>query len=933
MDYTAKGQTVGLAARIEQVSEVGRVYVSETVASKLRGWFRFEDLGEFALKGLDGPARIFELLGVGALRSRIEVARARGFSRFVGRDAETALLDAALERVTAGVGEVVGVVAEAGTGKSRLCLEFTERCRSRGVAIHRAHAVSHGKGLPFLPILELLRSAFDIADGETAERARQKIAGALVLLDREFEAMLPSVFEFMGVLEPGAEAPPVSPADRQRQLLEILLRIFTEPQLREPVVILVEDLHWIDPGSEVLLAKLAAAVRGARILLLLNYRPEHHPSWLRSSFFGQIALAPLDALSARELLHDLLGTHPSLGELSVLVGKRTSGNPFFVEEVVWSLIEGGSLTGSRGDYRLVAPLEQIAIPDSVQEVIAARIDRLPEASKKLLQIAAVIGRSFSEALLERVSETSEPDLRSALEELAAAELIHPEAALSGADYAFKHPLTREVAYHSQLADRRRRVHRKVAGAIATLEDDRVEGGAALLAHHWEAAGEALEAARWYSRAAESAGYIDPTGSLYHWDKVRQLARQIATPGRSGTGPAAYGADSAECDDLILRACWSVLDVGGRAGISTAEAEKIFDEGRRLAVRRGDVRSQVRLHSGWAARLGWSGDREAQRRHLLEADRLAEDLDELEVRLVVLQRRFVFEFHGGDMRSALALAELGIDQVEASSSFAKQHTYEYQRLLLSRATALAQLGRLEASSETIARADRLAPEGGKIGWEQNAHTRALICASQSLYRGDIDQSLRDALAFVALAKQSGSSWAAPTSNLSLGRAHLLGERFAEAREALARALALSREADLGLDSESATLACLAEAQAGCGEPEAAAATAGEAVSVAERAGTRFWELHAQLALAFVQLRAPGTLQREGIAAALERAAGLLEETGGAVMAPMLALRRAEFRAQTGDEAGRLREQRLALTGFEQMGATAHAARLSRQLEAR
>ncbi|MEE8557673.1 MAG: adenylate/guanylate cyclase domain-containing protein [Myxococcota bacterium] len=918
MDYTARGETVGLAARIEGIAEGGRAYLSEGTASLVSGFFRLDDLGEFQLKG-EGTIRVFELQGPGPLRTRLDVSRARGFSRFVGRTAEMAILETALERAVRGEGQVVGVVADPGTGKSRLCLEFAESCRLRGIAVREAHALSHGSTIPLLPVRELVRGLFAVSDQESDREVRQKVAGGLLLIDAGLEEHLPLLFEFLGVPDPSRPAPSLEPEEWQRALFGVMRRVLAARDREEPTVILFEDLHWIDPASETFLEQLVETIPGARTLLVVNFR-RYHAEWMQHPYYQQLALRPLGPEPLAELLRDLLGDDPSVRELPEKIRARTGGNPFFIEEVVQTLSETGSLRGARGAYRLEAPLERIEIPATVQSVLAARIDRLSDREKGLLQTASVIGRRFSEPVLSLVLRVPDGDRRAALDGLVAAEFLYPETLYPVAEYLFKHPLTHEVAYGSQLRERRARIHAEVARAIEAIDAEGREKRAALLAHHWEQAGETLEAARWHRRAAEVSGFVDVPGLLFHWGRVRHLAAECP--------------ESEEALTLRLRACWRALEAAGRAGMSTAEASDLFEEGKRLAEQADDPRALVLLHESLAARLGWSGDPDGQRLHLNEASRLMEGVSDLSAQLVVLQRSSVAEFHGGDFRKALALAQDGLDRAErdATLSADEEGSSLHRALLLAKSNVLTYLGRLDESAHLLERVDRLSHELSVTrAGRRTEHIRALIGANLSLNRGDVEPSLRRAIEFVGLAERSGSTWAEPVSALALGRALLLAERYEEAQHELERSLHRAREHRLGLEAEADQLACLARAYAGRRDPRALE-TAEEAIEAGQRMKTRFWELQAQLALAHVLL---GRGERDSLSrvdSALDRAGALVDETGGEIARPAIWLQRAELAARREDPSARLEALRGAHDGFKAMGAAGHASYAGRLLEA-
>ena len=498
MDYTAQGHSVGLAARMERVAAPGSVYVSEHTARLVGGFFTLRDRGTPAMKGVSTPVRVFELLGVGPLRTRLDAASARGFSRLVGREEELAWLDGILARVLESEGQVVGVIGEAGVGKSRVCLEFVNRCRAGGIAVHEAHCPAHGATVPLLPIRELVRSYLGLGDGDGVEAVRQRVADRLHDLDPESPDAPRLVLDLLGVPEP--DAADVSPGGHER-FAAVLRHVLRLRRGGGPVVLLLDDAHWIDPESDALVGELTVAVRDTPTLLVANFRPEYRPSWTGGGHYHQLSLAPLGQAASRELLLELIGSHDSLGDLSDLVRERTGGNPFFIEELVHALAVSGSLAGERGAYRLTAPLESLTIPPTVQSLLAARIDRLSEPAKHVLQAAAVIGKEFDEPLLQAVVGLDDLELAAGLGGLQEAEFIHQVSPYPEPQYVFRHPLTREVAYHAQLGEQRAQLHAGVAAALQKLRVDRLGEYAALIAHHWDASGRRYEAARWQRRAA------------------------------------------------------------------------------------------------------------------------------------------------------------------------------------------------------------------------------------------------------------------------------------------------------------------------------------------------------------------------------------------------------------------------------------------------
>src|SRR5262249_48081997 len=401
MDYTAQGFVVGLAARMEQLAEPGAVLVTEHTAKLLSGYFILRDLGPSKVKGVSEPVRIYELHEVGTWQTRFDLSRARGLSRFVGRDGEMEVLERALARVIAGEGQVVGVVAEAGAGKSRLAYEFTQQCGRRGIRVIIASGVPYWRSVPFLPVLQIVRALCGLNTHDSGDAARRKITGALQWGDETLPEDLPLLFDFVGVNAPNHPRPRGAPEVLQRRLVEVIQRLIQTQALGGPVVLLFEDLHWIDTASAAVLQRLVDTVPRMRARLLVNFRPEYRPGWTQLAHYQQLSLGALGAHAASALLDDLLGRNPTLAPLAARIQERAAGNPFFIEEIVQSLIGTGGLVGRRGGY-IPGSITDLVLPATVQDALSARIDRLREGEKELLQAAAVIGREFTEAVLQRV---------------------------------------------------------------------------------------------------------------------------------------------------------------------------------------------------------------------------------------------------------------------------------------------------------------------------------------------------------------------------------------------------------------------------------------------------------------------------------------------------------------------------------------------------
>jgi class 3 adenylate cyclase/tetratricopeptide (TPR) repeat protein len=588
--YTAIGHTVGLAQRMEALAEPGKAYLTEHTAELARGFLDLRDLGEFEIKGASQPVEVFELAGVGAARSRLDLARERGFSRFVGRERETAALAQGLDRADGGEATAIGVVAEPGVGKSRLYHEFAQRCRGDGVEVFEAQAQAHGKTIPFMPILQMLRSFFGISDSDAEQLAREKIAGRALLLDAAFADDLPLIFDFLGVPDPERPVPQMSPEARQRSLAEVLCRLTSNPSRRKTLVLVIEDLHWLDEGSQAMLNGLIDGFGGTPTLVLVNYRPEYTPPWEENPCWRQISLEPLTRENTRELLRDLAGEDPSLDGLDEPIHERTRGNPFFIEEIVRELAESGYLVGERGGYRLARPIEDAGVPVTVQAVLAARIDRLDAAAKQLLQVASVVGKEVSAEALGLAAGLEEETIEPTLGQLIEAGFLYEAEIYPQRVLAFRHPLTREVAYGTQLAEQRAATHAATARALIQLNPpERWDELSALIADHLRQGGENLEAARWSARAAHWAGHSRPRDALRLWHDVMELTEGLE--------------EDEEVAALAIHSRLQQLTYAWRVGMSREEQDRLAAEVEEIAVRRDDLHSLALLRVATAVRPG------------------------------------------------------------------------------------------------------------------------------------------------------------------------------------------------------------------------------------------------------------------------------------------------------------------------------------------
>ncbi len=890
MDYTAQGHTVGLAQRMEALAEPGKALLAGDTIDLIEGYFALRDLGRMKVKGVDAPVRVAELDGIGRMRTRLDRSRARGLSKFVGRDEEMERLEAALRRALAGDGQVLGVMAEAGAGKSRLCYEFLERCRARGITVRSGTGVPHGRALPLQPVLEFYREIYGITPEDSDAQARQKIAGFIAQIAPEELGSLPLVFDLMRVPDPANPAPVLAPDERQREVMALFRRLMAARSRREPAVLVFEDLHWIDPESEAIVESIVDAAAGTRTLFLTNFRPEYRASWVGRTHYQQIALRPLDANAAGELLADWLGPDPSLQGFAQLVRERTGGNPFFMEEVVQAQIESGALVGTRGRFRLQRPIDSIEVPPSVQSLLAARIDRLDDTTKRLLQTAAVIGEQVAEPLLARVAGVDADTLRDSLRQLVQSEFLYEASLYPEIEYAFKHPVTREVAYGSLLRERRRGLHARAAETLEALAGAAADAQAALLAHHWEEAGQTLEAARWQARAAERLGE-NAGESVFHWRKVTELLTE--------------GHDSPEARALRGQARARLVYAAGRSGASEEEVAALFAAARR-ELGTADSRDLVLTLTSYGTVRNGAGCREEARRLIDEAVEMARRLDDPAVLAVALAASCVV------LNATEAPEESGrrIEEIErlcAGNASLGAGGLGYRPLVLARSLWVSGLRALGRGSEMES---LLASIRMLVADSQNALEQTMyhwVSADVRAMRGDANSAVEHGRQALEWALRSKNNVTRALGHLGRGLGLHAAARLDEAVEQLEQAKVIGIDGRVMRNLAPIVLTNLAAIELERGDAGTARRAAEYGIEVSREIGLRHGEATCQVALGRALV---ASKDAEAAEAALARAAQLATESGARDLPPRIEEARAELAHLRGDAAGRERALRQA-----------------------
>jgi class 3 adenylate cyclase/tetratricopeptide (TPR) repeat protein len=695
MDYTAVGQTTHLAARMEQLADPGSILLTTETLALAEGFIQVAALGPMAVRGLPGPVEVYELTGVSAIRSRLQATATRGLSRFVGRDAEMEQLRRALEQARQGRGQVAAIVGEPGVGKSRLVFELTHSHRVEGWLVLEAGSVSYGKATSYLPVIDLLKGYFRIADRNTYRDIREKVTGRLLTLDRALELVLPALLALLDVPVEDPQWQGLDPPQRRQRTLDAVKLLLLREAQNQPLLVIFEDLHWIDSETQVFLDTLVESLPTVRLLLLVNYRPEYTHGWGSKPFYTQLRLDTLPPETAGELLDTLLGPDTSLGALKLVLSQKTGGNALFLEETVRTLVETKALVGQRGAYRLAKPVEAVQVPATVQAILASRIDRLPAAEKRLLETAAVIGSDFAFILLRAIADEPDDILHPRLEHLQAAEFVYQTSLFPDLEYAFKHALTHTVAYATILQERRRTLHARIVDAMETLYGDRLDEHIERVAHHAQRGGVrdktipylrqaglkarwrwALQDARsWFEQALEAiAALPESQATLEQAFEIRLELRPVLT-------------QLGEVQPLLERLCEA-----------EALAERLSDDRRRGRVRA--FMTAAHTHFGEPALALESGTKALD---------LAEHLGDLRLRIVTTSFLVHAHYLRGEYNRAIVLATDNLAALPADwlyESFGRSAPASvYDRSWL--AISLAEVGTFAAAAEQAAQMIRLA----------------------------------------------------------------------------------------------------------------------------------------------------------------------------------------------------------------------------------
>ena len=893
MDYSAVGQTTHLAARMEQIANPGSILITASTLRLAEGYLEVHRIGPVPVKGLPAPVEVYELTGASPARSRLKAATARGLTPFVGRIAEMAAMRDAMVRAAEGKAQVVALVGEPGVGKSRLVHEFVHSHQTVDWLVLESNSASYGRATPYLPVIELLRQYFKINVRDSTRSIREKVTGKILTLDPALQDAIPPVLDLLDALHEDHPFHALDPLQHRQFTYQAVIRLLVSENRVQPVMAVFEDLHWNDSLTLGLLNDLVAGVQEARLLLVVNYRPEYRDEWRSRPNYCELRLDPLPTESVTELVQALLGSDPGLPTLKSYLLEQAGGNPFFVEEIVRALVDTGVLDGVRGNYRLATPFSSIAVPPTVRAVLGARIDALPAEEKRLLEEASVIGHDAPFALLHAIGGLTEDELRGMLGHLKDSEFLYPTQLFPDLQYTFKHSLTQEVAYAGLLRERRRDLHARVVDAIETLYVDRLSEHVERLAHH------ALRG----QLHDKAVGYLRQAGTKA---ADQQAYREAVTLFEQALEALAHLPESRDVLEQAIDIRFDIRNVlqplGDRKRIAEylGEAEQLAD---RIddPRRKGWVQSYL-TEDFWM--LGRYADAAAAGERALA---IAEQLSDLPLQVVTNLPLGLAHHTSGDYRRAMHVFRWNATRLKGKrirerfgmfvlpSSFSLSFT----------AWALAELGQFAEGFAVGDEALRIAEEAehpfscgyahlglGVISLRQGDLRRALRSFERALAAGAFADS-PVGYAFVALhlgyalalagqpergipileqtVEMAESKGFVARHSLRLayaGEAYLIAGRGSEAATAGSRALALARKHQERAN-EAYALRVLGEVEARCGQLREAESRFGEALLLSEQLGMRPLQAHCHRGMADVlaarRERSAETAHREAAAA--------------------------------------------------------------------
>ncbi|HJY80393.1 MAG TPA: adenylate/guanylate cyclase domain-containing protein [Candidatus Binatia bacterium] len=690
MDYSAVGHAVGLAARMESLATPGSTLVTVYTYRLAHDFFRFAVRGAVKVKGVKEPLETYELLGWGTSRSRLAARATQGLSPFVGRARELAQLHEILTLASTGRGQIVSLVGEAGVGKSRLLEELKPALQARGYLLIEGAAFPYGRTRAYLPLIEMLKRYCDLSDQDPPDLYRERVQSKLTAVDVSLTAYIPVLLELLGIDSNDPQTANLPAEARLQKILEAIKRLIALQSRRQPVALLIEDLHWLDARSLTFLHSLTTGIAALPVILLYTYRPGNSYSWEDQSFVHRLQITPLPRDTSTSLFTALVGTDAAVATLTSVVCEQSGGNPFFLEEIVQSLVETGTLTGPPGAYTLARPLSEWTLPATIHGVLASRLDRLPSGLKTLLQTASVIGREVARPLLAQVAGLAESELDQALTTLQERELLYETAVYPDSVYTFKHALTQEVAYHELLNERRTLLHETVGTAVEALYSDRLTEHVTLLAYHYSRSANTEKALHYLHLAGQRAFdlYAD-TDALHFWEEHLRLI--VTLP------------PSVERDRRELRTHLHLINVLSRQGSDDGPTRAQFDAAEAVCQRLNDPHLLAELHATLAVAYILWGRSRLGLTHASTAKHLADSLNDVHLQVISCGPLAHLLWIAGRFSEGLRVAEEGVSLLRRLGLLNEQMgfvAYPYVQCLAIAGACQGFLGVIEVIDATV-----------------------------------------------------------------------------------------------------------------------------------------------------------------------------------------------------------------------------------------
>jgi adenylate cyclase len=876
-EASAHGLTVHIASRLQAIAEPGGICISEDCYRIVGPYCDAQLLGLQVLKGVPEQIKTYSLRG---LKPAVASQQFHGtkLASFRGREHELSRLRHLVQNTNTTDVRVIGISGSPGSGKSRLCYEFAEWCRRRTIPVLEARAQLYGHARPLHPVLDFFRLLFGISPNDDALFSRQRIAQRVLEVAPTFETDLSVLNDFLGISDAEGVVSQLSPKSRQVRLLEIVRHMVKHFGTANSVII-VEDLQWLDEASEDFVTTLVEAVAGSRTILVLNYRPEYRALWMKWAYFQELCITELSAKATSLLVEELIAGRQDLQHIRTRVAERSGGNPFFAEELVRSLAEDGAdFSGARLSSPDAHSGHDI-LPATVQAVIGARIDRLGEKEKQVLQTGAIIGKEFPLVILQEVASPFVRKLDTVLDHLCGAELLQERAATVGRQFAFRHPLVQEVAYAAQTKTRRRVLHASVAKAMEDFYQDRIDEFAGLISYHFESAGAFLEAADYAARAAKWLGSTNPAQAIKYWQQVRVLLQQQPrTP---------------EIDSLRIFANAQIAWLGWREGMTANTAQKYTVEALDWARAANDEMIPILLLVDGRITVAGGGAADTYVDRVQEALSLLRREKNAGGRIATLNCALSQAYGcAGLLNDALTASNAAMQGLSQVSSFDHQFLgYNVDHWVMSlRGRILVRLGRfaeaeqcldmlLQIEQTLLDPTVRFIPHFGYVDL-------AWCC-------GDAELAERHASRVSEIAGKTEIPYLQVYAFACEGTARSIANDFAGAEREFSQGLKFLRKTSAVMEYESEILASLADCYYQMGQPRRAQATAKEAIELAQRRCTRLPECRATITYAAALLAEHGGTRLEEAESLFRRAEDLIRITGAEIYQPLLTRERARI----------------------------------------